>query len=145
MFDWSCLWSDAAACASKALLLIARADLKVRLLFYSKTPFTSFLADVYTLLGSEPDPQSVAGLIRWEEDHLQVKISMIRPLSEVWWGPGIHRCGANMTAHPACLSLPTDCACGGAQLQSIRSVQTSWPKAEVGHFTLIFLHAKAWE
>lgn len=66
------------------LLLISRADFKIRLLFHSKRLFDWFPADVCTAFG----PQPTAGLIKWGEGRLQVKAAMRHPLSEVWWDPG---------------------------------------------------------
>lgn len=110
----------------------------------AKIPFAWLLANCLHRL----DPQSVAGLMRWDEDHLQVKTPIRHPLSEEWWDPGDQSlwCQHNSTVHPACPSMSTmlEASCSrSGRLQSTRSVQTSWPRAEVRHFSLIFLHAEA--
>ena len=87
-------------------LLIARAGLKIRLLFYSKIPLAWFPADVCTGFGAEPDPRSDAGLIRWDEAHLQVKISVRLPPSEAWSDPGDQSLQSRHDCLPCCSSAP---------------------------------------
>lgn len=116
----------------RPLLLISRADFKIRLLFRSKRLFDWFPADVCTAFG----PQPTAGLIKWGEGRLQVKAAMRHPLSEVWWDPG-----------PVCVSFTGDqllvfCSerCLG---QSTGSVQTSWLYWGIRHLGLISLCSEA--
>lgn len=72
----------------RPLLLISRADFKIRLLFHSRRLFDWFPADVCIGFDPQPGSQPTAGLIWWGEGRLQVKAAMGHPLSEAWWDPG---------------------------------------------------------
>lgn len=67
-----------------SLLMIARADLKVKLLFDNEIFFACLLADICTGWEAELGPWSVAGLIKWNEVHLQMKASTRHSLTEMW-------------------------------------------------------------